>query len=59
MKVEYIHRQHFHIRTETRVKIATWITEFSNSRRRHSACGWLSPIDCEHSAAATREAASA
>jgi putative transposase len=48
LKVEYIHRQHFTTRAEARVKIATWIVDFYNARRRHSACGGLSPIDYEH-----------
>ncbi len=58
LKVAYVHRQHFATRAEARVEIATWITEFHSTRRRHSARDWLSPIDCGHSAA-TREAAAA
>ncbi|KWX00904.1 Integrase catalytic region [Carbonactinospora thermoautotrophica] len=57
LKVEFIHRQHFTTREEARQAIATWITEFSNTRRRHSACGWQSPIDYEHGAATPAEAA--
>jgi predicted alpha/beta-fold hydrolase len=45
LKVEYIHRQHFRTRAEARVKIATWIVDFYNTRRRHSACQGMSPID--------------
>jgi putative transposase len=48
LKVEYVHRQHFRTRTEARIKIATWITDWYNLRRRHSACDWLSPIDYEN-----------
>jgi putative transposase len=48
LKVEYVHRQRFRTRTEARIKIATWITDWYNPRRRHSACDWLSPIDYEH-----------
>lgn len=33
LKVEYIHRQHFTTRAEARIKIATWIVDFYNTRR--------------------------
>ena len=55
LKVEYIHRQHFHTRAEARIKIATWIVDFYNARRRHSACGGLSPNDYEHLMAQLRD----
>ncbi|MEU0119735.1 integrase core domain-containing protein [Streptomyces bobili] len=35
LKVEYVHRQTFRTRTEARIKIATWITDFYNTRRLH------------------------
>jgi len=38
IKVEYIHRHRFRTRTEARLKISTWIVDFYNVRRRHSAC---------------------
>ncbi|WP_370268057.1 IS3 family transposase [Streptomyces sp. V4I8] len=41
IKVEYIHRHRFATHTEARLKIATWITDFFNTRRRHSAAGGL------------------
>ena len=47
IKVEYIHRQRFATRAEARYKIATWIVEFYNPRRRHSACEGMSPINYE------------
>jgi putative transposase len=47
IKVEYIHRQRFRTRAEARLKIATWIVDFYNTRRRHSACDGMSPIDYE------------
>jgi transposase InsO family protein len=47
LKVEYVHRHHFATRTEARLKIATWITDFYNTRRLHSVCGFKSPIDYE------------
>jgi transposase InsO family protein len=47
IKVEYIHRHRFRTRPEARFKIATWIVDFYNARRRHSACDGMSPIDYE------------
>jgi transposase InsO family protein len=51
IKVEYIHRQRFRTRPEARLKIATWIVDFYNTRRRHSACHGMSPIEYERSMA--------
>ncbi|MBT2508588.1 IS3 family transposase [Streptomyces sp. ISL-98] len=48
LKVEYVHRHTFATRTEARIRIATWITDFYNTRRLHSVCGFTSPIDYEH-----------
>jgi putative transposase len=47
IKVEFIHRHHFATRTEARMKIATWIIGFYNTRRRHSAAGGLPPVEFE------------
>lgn len=47
LKVEYVHRHTFTTRTEARLKIATWITGFCNTRRLHSVSGYRSPIDYE------------
>ena len=47
IKVEYVHRHRFRTRAEARLKIATWIVDFYNTRRRHSACEGMSPIDYE------------
>ncbi|MFF4410832.1 integrase core domain-containing protein [Streptomyces sp. NPDC001404] len=47
IKVEYIHRHRFATRAEARLKIATWITDFFNTRRRHSAAGGLPPVEFE------------
>ncbi|WP_326600991.1 IS3 family transposase [Streptomyces sp. NBC_01800] len=47
LQVEYVHRHTFTTRTEARLKIATWITGFYNTRRLHSVCGYHSPIDYE------------
>ncbi|WP_208635346.1 IS3 family transposase [Micromonospora chalcea] len=59
IKVEYVHRRHFRTRTEARIKIATWITDFYNRRRRHSVCDWRSPIDYERSETRALEAQAA
>ena len=53
IKVEYIHRHRFRTRSEARLKIATWIVDFY-SRRRHSACDGMSPIDYERFMAQAR-----
>ena len=47
IKVEYIHRHHFATRAEARLKIATWNTDFYNTRRRHSAANGLPPTEFE------------
>jgi len=49
IKVEYVHRHQFRTRTEARLKIAAWVTDFYNRRRRHSVCDGRSPIDYERS----------
>lgn len=54
IKVEYIHRHRFRTRAEARLKIATWIVDFYNTRRRHSACDGMSPIDYERLMAEAR-----
>lgn len=56
IKVEYIHRHHFRTRSEARLKIATWIVDFYNARRRHSACDGRAPIDYERLMAEARRA---
>jgi transposase InsO family protein len=37
LKVEFAHRQTFRTRVEARIKISTWIADFYNTTRRHSA----------------------
>jgi putative transposase len=54
IKVEYVHRHHFRTRAEARLKIATWCVDFYNTRRRHSACDGLAPIDYEQLMAEAR-----
>lgn len=48
IKVELVHRRRFGTRTAARAEIGAWISSFYNTRRRHSACGGLSPVDYEH-----------
>jgi len=46
-KVEFVHRHSFATRAEARMRIATWIADFYNTRRRHSAAGGLAPTEFE------------
>ncbi|MFF4789140.1 IS3 family transposase [Streptomyces sp. NPDC001276] len=48
LKVEYVHRRTFRTRTEARITIATWITDFYNTRQLRSVCGFKSPTDYEN-----------
>ncbi|GLW22936.1 IS3 family transposase [Microbispora triticiradicis] len=59
LKVELVHRHRFATRAEGRVKVATWIADFYNTRRRHSAAGGLAPIEYEQQLMAARTAARA
>ena len=59
LKVEFVHRQHFATRAEARIKIATWICDFYNTTRRHSANDGLAPITFEQQIAETRRASTA
>ncbi|MFF4779339.1 IS3 family transposase [Microtetraspora fusca] len=59
LKVEYVHRQRFRTRAEARVKVATWITDFYNTRRRHSANDGLSPITFERQMTEKRQTSTA
>ncbi|WP_433351996.1 IS3 family transposase [Microtetraspora malaysiensis] len=59
LKVEYVHRQRFRTRAEARVKIATWITDFYNARRRHSANAGLPPIAFERQMIEKRQTSTA
>jgi transposase InsO family protein len=47
IKVELVHRRRFGTRAAARAEIGAWISGFYNARRRHSACGGLSPIAYE------------
>ncbi|GAA2702551.1 hypothetical protein GCM10010412_100670 [Nonomuraea recticatena] len=59
LKVEYAHRHHFATRAEARLKIATWIADFYNTRRRHSAADGLPPIVYERQIMTARTATKA
>ncbi|MFI9576366.1 IS3 family transposase [Microbispora rosea] len=57
LKVELVHRHQFATRDQARVKIATWIADFYNTRRRHSAADGLPPAAYEQRIMAARAAA--
>ena len=59
LKVEFVHRHHFTTRAETRIKINTWIADFYNTGRRHSANDGLAPIQFERQMAEARRASTA
>jgi putative transposase len=59
LKVEFVHRQYFRTRAEARIKISTWIADFYNTARRHSANDGLVPIPFEHRMARARSASTA
>jgi putative transposase len=54
IKVEFIHRNRFATREAARTRISTWITDFYNPRRRHSACNGMSPDNYERFIAEAR-----
>ncbi|MFE8950639.1 integrase core domain-containing protein [Streptomyces sp. NPDC007856] len=43
----HAHRHTFATRTEARLKTATWIADFYNTKRRHSAAGGKPPVEFE------------
>ena len=59
LKVEFVHRHRFATRTEARIRIVTWIADFYNTTRRHSANDGLAPIPFEHQIAQARAASAA
>ena len=48
LKTEYVYRHSFATREQARIAVGRWIDRFYNTRRRHSSCGGISPIDYEH-----------
>jgi putative transposase len=59
LKVEFVHRHHFRTRAEARLKIATWIADFYNVKRRHSANDGLPPVTFERLVIEKRQASTA
>lgn len=59
LKVEFVHRHRFTTRAEARIRVATWIADFYNTSRRHSANDGLAPITFEHQMAGARRASTA
>ena len=51
LKTELVHHQHYATREEARRDIFAYIEGFYNPTRRHSAIGYISPIEMELKAA--------
>jgi transposase InsO family protein len=47
MQVELLDRQSWRTRTELAIAIFAYLETWHNRRRRHSAPGWLSPLEFE------------
>jgi putative transposase len=56
LKVEFVYRHHFRTRAEARLKIATWIADFYNVKRRHGANDGLPPVTFERQMIEKRQA---
>jgi len=50
-KAELVHRENLVSRSQTRALVFDYIESFYNCRRRHSALGYLSPVEYETAAA--------
>ena len=48
LKTEFVDRHTFTTRAQAREQIGAWIETLYNRRRRHSACGGLSPMQYEN-----------
>ncbi|MBG0825875.1 IS3 family transposase [Planomonospora sp. ID91781] len=57
--MEFVHRHRFRTRAEVRLKVATWIVDFYNIRRRHSANDGLPPVTFERQMIERRQASTA
>ena len=57
LKAELLHRTDYVTRSQARASVFEYIETFYNPRRRHSALGYLSPV--QHEAAAARKALAA
>ena len=49
LKLELVYRREFRTRTEARSELFDYIECFYNTKRIHSALGYLSPVDFEQS----------
>jgi len=54
LECELLDRSRFQSRVEARVAIFDWVERWYNLRRRHSALGYLSPVEFERARAAKR-----
>ena len=54
LKVEFVHRHRFATRAEARIRVATWIADFYNTTRRHSANEGVAPVLFEQEMARAR-----
>jgi putative transposase len=59
VKVQFVHRHRFNTRAEARLKIATWIADVYNVKRRHSANDGLPPVTFEGLMIEKRQASTA
>jgi transposase InsO family protein len=59
LKVEFVHRHRFTTRVQARIRVATWIADFYNTTRRHSANDGLAPIPFERQMASARAVSTA
>jgi transposase InsO family protein len=50
MKKELVHQENYQTRTEARASALEYIEVFYNRVRRHSALGYLSPVEYEQAA---------
>jgi putative transposase len=57
LKAELVHRTDYVSRSQARASVFEYIEAYYNGRRRHSALGYMSPV--EHEAAAARKALAA
>ncbi len=57
LECELLDRRRFQTRTQARIAVFDYLEGFYNPRRRHSALGYLSPIEYERSHQATSTAA--
>ena len=54
LKAELVHRTDYASRSQARASVFEYIEAFYNGRRRHSALGYVSPVEHENTAAQGR-----